>query len=223
MTFSEARGPSPSPIIELYQLDLNAVQHGVTQSYWFHGGTNIKDNGEVVWNGQPYQRLPIEADGFEYSGTGQLPRPRIRASNLMGGLSGLIQIFPSGLEGAKLTRIRTFARFLDAVNFANNVNPYGTPSPTTELPREIYYLDRLVVENREFVEYEMAAAFDLAGVRLPKRLVMDNLCPWVYKGTECGYTGGLATCEKTLEACKDHFGENADLPFGGFPGVGGFV
>ena len=31
------------------------------------------------------------------------------------------------LNGAKFTRIRTLARFLDAVNFTGNTNPYGTP------------------------------------------------------------------------------------------------
>lgn len=223
MTYAEASKSSPSEIIELFQLDLFANIHGVTQSYWFHAGVSAVNGGELVWAGQPYQRLPLEADGFEYTGTGQLPRPRLRVSNLLGGISGLLQILPAGLEGARVTRIRTFARFLDAVNFPGGVNPYGTPSPSTELPREIYTIDRLVAENRELVEYELAAAFDLVGVRLPKRQVMDNVCSWVYKSAECSYTGGIATCNKTLADCRAHFGDNADLPFGGFPGVGGYV
>jgi lambda family phage minor tail protein L len=72
------------------------------------------------------------------------------------------------------------------------------------------------------VEFELAASFDLAGVRAPKRQCIANICQWVYKSAECGYTGGLPTCDKTLDACKAHFGATAELPFGSFPGVGTF-
>lgn len=39
------------------------------------------------------------------------------------------------------------------------------------------------------------------------------LCPWVFKGTECGYTGDATECNKTYERC-DYLG-NTDN-FGGF-------
>lgn len=223
MSYSEASKASPTAIIELFELELNASQHGTTTTYRFHAGTNLVDNGPVVWAGNSYTRLPLEADGFEYTGTGTLPRPRLRVANLLGTITGLLATLPGGLEGAKVTRIRTFARFLDAVNFPGGVNPYGTPSPSTELPREVYFIDQKVLENREVVEYELASAFDLAGVRLPKRLVLDNLCPWIYKSAQCSYSGNLPTCAKTLADCKAHFGASTDLPFGGFPGVGGYV
>ena len=41
-------------------------------------------------------------------------------------------------------------------------------------------------------------------------------CHWIYKDEYCGYTGPLGTCDKTLEACKNHF-PNGLSPFGGFP------
>jgi lambda family phage minor tail protein L len=223
VSYSEASKAAPTAIIEMFVLELNSTQHGITATYRFHGGTNLVDNGPITWAGNSYTRLPIEADGFEYTGSGTLPRPRLRVANLLGTITGLLATLPGGLEGARVTRIRTFARFLDAVNFPGGVNPYGTPSPSTELPREVYFIDRKVMESREAVEYELAAAFDLAGVRLPKRMVLDNLCPWVYKSAQCSYSGGLPTCAKTLADCKAHFGGSADLPFGGFPGVGGYV
>ena len=69
------------------------------------------------------------------------------------------------LTGATVTRIRTLARFIDAVNFPSNVNPYGTPDPTAEFPQEIYKIDRKAAENRETVQFELASVFDLAGIR----------------------------------------------------------
>ena len=74
------------------------------------------------------------------------------------------------------------ARFLDAVNFpqdsnGNHVNPLGTPDPTAEFKRQIFIVDRKSAENREVVEFELAAAIDMAGVRAPKRQCTRALFP----------------------------------------------
>jgi len=143
-------------------------------------------------------------------------------SNVMGTITALLLTLPAGLEGARVTRIRTNARYLDAVNFPGNVNPYGTPDPTSEYPREVYFIDRRRSESRAVVEFELAAAFDLAGVRAPKRQVIASICTWVYRSAECGYSGGLPSCTKSLADCRAHFGANSELPFGGFPGAGAY-
>lgn len=212
---------APGAVIELFELELNTAQHGTNDTYRFHAGTSLNNNGEVVWNGNSYQRFPVEADGFEYSGNGQLPRPKIRVSNILSTITALLLTLPDGLEGAKFTRIRTLARYIDAANFPGGTSPYS-PDPTAEFPREIYYVDRKTIENREVVEFELAAAFDLAGVSAPKRQCIANICQWVYKSIECGYSGGLPTCLKTLTDCKAHFGATAELPFGSYPGIGAF-
>jgi lambda family phage minor tail protein L len=178
---------APSSVIEVFQLELNIAQHGVTDVYRFHAGSNLNANGELVWAGNSYLRFPVEAEGFEYSGNGQLPRPKIRIANILSTITAVLLTLPEGLEGAKVTRIRTLARYLDAVNFPGSVNPYGVPDPTAEFPREIYYIDRKTAENRDVVEFELAAAFDLAGVRAPKRQCIANICQWKYRSAECGY------------------------------------
>jgi lambda family phage minor tail protein L len=212
---------APGAIIELFELQLNTAQHGTDDLYRFHAGTSLNNNGSVYWNAYEYTPLPLEADGFEYSGNGQLPRPKIRVSNILSTITALLLTLPDGLEGARVTRIRTLARYIDAVNFPGGVSPYS-PDPTAEFPREIYTIDRKTVENRAVVEFELAAAFDLAGISAPKRKCIANICQWVYKSTECGYTGALPTCLKTLTDCKAHFGATAELPFGSFPGIGAY-
>jgi hypothetical protein len=184
---SDLQAVAPSAVIELYELQLNVLQHGVADIYRFHAGTSLSNNGSLIWNGNTYQRFPVEADGFEYSGNGQLPRPRVRVSNILSTITALLLTLPKGLEGARFTRVRTLARYVDAANFPGAVNPYGTPDPTAEFPREIYYVDRKVAETRDVVEFELAAAFDIAGVRAPKRQCIGNICQWKYKSTECGW------------------------------------
>ena len=237
---SDLQAVAPSAIIELFELELNAAQHGVNETYRFHAGVNADDNQNIIWAGNEYMRFPLEAEGFEYSGQGQLPRPKLRISNILGTITALILTLPNGLEGAKVTRIRTLGRYLDSANFApfdfllledldflllEDGGSVGlettdaTPDPTAEFPREIYYIDRKVVETRDVIEFELAAVFDLIGVRAPKRQCVSNVCQWKYRGPECGYAGNayfntnnqpVATlaedaCGKQLSSCELRF------------------
>ncbi len=113
---SNLQGIAPSAIIELFQLELNAAQHGVDETYYFHAGVN-GTNQPIIWAGQEYMALPIEADGFAWNGQGTLPRPTLRVANILSTITALILTLPDGLEGAKVTRIRTLARYLDGANF----------------------------------------------------------------------------------------------------------
>ena len=170
---SNLQNTNPSAIIELFTLQLDNSLHGATTVYRFHNGSSLKDNGEIVWAGNTYQRFPIQAEGFQY-GKGQLPRPTLTVSNALGTITAILLNINTttpgnDLTGATVTRIRTLARFLDAVNFPSNVNPYGTPDATAEFPQEIYKIDRKAAENRDLVQFELASVFDLVGIRAPKR------------------------------------------------------
>ena len=106
---------------------------------------------------------------------------------------------------------------------------------------ETWYIDRIASENQQFVEFELAPKLDLTNVALPRRTV-EEFCPWKYRKTECGYSGdscftvvnipipecdkvvvnGVVTndiCGKRVSSCQARFGQNAELPFGGFYGA----
>ncbi len=172
-TFSDTHSINPSAIIELFSLELSTAIHGTNTIYRFHNGSNLNANGKIVWDGQQYLRFPIKAEGFAFQ-RGQLPRPNISISNLSSvpSISALLLTVNettagNDLTGAVVTRIRTLAKFIDASNFADGRNSNADPS--AEFPREIYYIDRKSAENRDIVSWELAAVFDLAGVRVPKR------------------------------------------------------
>lgn len=176
---------APNAIIELFQLHLDASLHGSSDIYYFHNGANANVTGNVIWNGQTYYRLPIEASGFDYSSTGSLPRPKLTISNIGSSITAIllsINIITPGndLGGAKVVRIRTLKKYLDGQVGAD---------PHAKFPDEIWYVDRKANENRAAVEFELASKFDLAGVMLPRRQIIANVCQWRYRGDECGYTG----------------------------------
>ena len=171
--FSDLQSINPSAIIELFSLQLSTSIHGTNTVYRFHNGSSLNANGEIVWAGNSYLRFPVQAEGFAFQ-RGQLPRPTLTISNLSSApsISALLlsvnETTPGNdLTGAVVTRIRTLAKFLDAVNFADNTN--ATADNTAEFPQEIYYIDRKSGETRDVVSWELAAVFDLAGIRVPKR------------------------------------------------------
>ena len=164
---------NPSSVIELFTLQLSTALHGANTIYRFHAGTNYNSNADIIWAGNAYNKMPIQAEGFAYQ-RGQLPRPNLTVSNALGTITAILLTVNettagNDLIGATVTRIRTLARYLDATNFPGSSNPFGTPDPTAEFPQEIYKIDRKSTENREIVTFELAAVFDLAGVRAPKR------------------------------------------------------
>ena len=181
---SELQSINPGSIIELFSIELNTALHGSNTIYRFHNGANLKANGEVVWAGNSYLRFPIECSGFEFGSTGTLPRPNITVSNILGTITAIMNdvnknTVGNDLNGAKFIRIRTLARFLDAVNFDFNTNPFGTPDPTAEFPQEIYFLDRKANENRNVVTWEAQSALDLVNVKLPKRVATRTIFPGI--------------------------------------------
>lgn len=216
---------TPSALLELYELD--ATEQGGDVMY-FHAGTNELGQ-DVIWQGITYVRLPIESGGFEQRSSGALPRPTVRISNVEGLIAADARAHGYFL-GARFTRRRTFARFLDAANFPN-----GNPSadPTQSLPDEIWIVDRKSVENSTMIEFELASGLDIMGLRLPRRQIIQNSCTWEYRKEGCGYVGlpvadaannptsdpSKDRCSKTLTGCKLRFNVTR-MPFGGFPSVG---
>ena len=79
-----------------------------------------------------------------------------------------------------LQESRTLARFLDAVNFTGNTNPYGTPDPTAEFPQEIYFLDRKVTENRNVVTWEAQSALDLVSCKTTRKNCNERTISWYW-------------------------------------------
>ena len=209
---------NPDSIIELFTLDLNPIGENTKVRFCNEAFTN---GNRVSFNGIQYDALPIEAEGFELTNKGQPPRPTVKISNVEGTLTVLINQYQD-LVGCILKRIRTMVRYLD-----NGVEP----DPSQVLPPDYYYVERKTSENKLFVEFELSSPIETQ-IKLPQRLITQR-CTWEYRGENCGYNGSnyfdefdnpvsdpnKDKCGKRVSSCRKRFGDNAPLPFGGFPGV----
>ena len=225
---SEVQKLEQDALVDLFEVD-PTVQGGDI----FRFTNSINAGTALMFDGNAYPPAAVKAEGFETNGRGALPTPTLQVGNVTAATNAAA-ISSDDILGAKVTRIRTYRRHLDDGD---------DPDPEAMFPPEVYYLSRLGERTRIFVTWELTAALDQEGVKLPRRQVLRDSCIWVYRApdgnggfdygkAECPYVGGSYfdqtgapttasgdKCGKRMSDCKLRFGEDGELPFSGFPGV----
>ena len=197
---SELFSLTPSSLVCLYEIDIanlyysdNYFTNTIEPVFRFHNEQKLFNN-IIIWQGNSYYPVPIATDGFELSARGSLPTPKISIAIQDNTAPEIIRLknylrTNNDLSGAKLTRKRTFAKFLDSVNWdliGGIPNGYA-PDPYSELPPDVYLFSRKSNDNKNYLEYELTSVIDLDGTKLPARLVLADRCPFVYRGEGCLY------------------------------------
>ena len=175
----------PTALLEFYTLYYD-YQNDRSKVLFFHGSTNNKISEPIVYAEQEYLPISVEANGFEVLGDQKLPRPTIKFGNFGLFFSSMLRKY-NNMSNAKLVRVRTFAKFLDDVNFPNNKNPFGSANPNAKIENDQYFINRKMVENRAFVEFELVSSLELENINVPSRTVNARYCSWVYRGLGCRY------------------------------------
>lgn len=232
------QSPSPDELVILYVLDpLNTGE----DTLYFCASTN--GNGDsIMLGGTAYTPIPIEEEGFEWSGNSAFPRPKIRISNLNNALTSLVLTYQE-LVGRALRRMMIYRRFLDDGD---------QPDKGQRFPDETWFIDRMVSQNPIWVEFELATPMDQQGKMLPGRVVIKDGCDYVYRKyssdfedepevqnrfdyskATCPYAGasmfdefGNTVVDAEDDVCGKHFRDctqrfpTGTVPFRGAPGTG---
>ena len=216
----------PGDRVELWTLDATSIGGTV---YRFVNGT--PDAQPVLFGGVSYTPYPVEAEGFARSGDGERPTPALRLGNDRVTVLPLLIAYDY-LRGCKVTRTRTFSRFLDGE---------ADGDPTAFLSLDLYEVDRPTWIKAE-VALDLRSATDVRGRLLPVRTAVRDYCDHTYRrwtgaafdytGVTCPYVGGasfdaqgssvssaLDQCSKQVgTGCRKRFG-SATLPYSGYPGL----
>jgi lambda family phage minor tail protein L len=220
----------PDTTIELYEVSDYALLDP-TLTFRFCNYTGVYYRTSPSGTAYEYKAIGCEADGFDVTGQGSLPQPRLTVSNVGRMLSDWLfdlKYNPAfRLEGATLTRRITQASYIEGGE--------NELAPARELPVQIYSIEQLEEESPTAVRFVLASPFELDGATIPNRPALRT-CPFRYRdGDTCGYAGtDMFTrrnevtgdpqediCNKTLTACELRF-STGTVRFGGFPGLGGF-
>ena len=181
-----------SPIVDLFELTL---PDGST--VYFHPGKDdnfadiqFKDktpDGSGNYTERTYTSIPVAMDGLEIQADGATSRPTISMANIgTTVLTGHSNLTYDDLVGMDVTRRQTLEKYLkggSAYNSATNV-------PPVELNSVKYKVDRISSETNIAVVFELAVAYDLEGIQLPRRVVVGKYCSWMYQGVNLYGKGG---------------------------------
>ncbi|MYA09819.1 MAG: phage minor tail protein L [Holophagales bacterium] len=216
------------PIIDLFTVKL---QGGAVERYT--SGPHGSDS--VMYGGQTYRPLPITLEHADFRAKGAFSRPTLRVSLLDR------SAVPVDWQGATIERVRTLARYLDGEPEADPDRHWPQESWVVDrlssrgreelswqlsapLDLQLATIPRRQV-LRDVCQWEYRRRVGGAWVNPPA----DDGCP--YRGTradggpfwnaqdESVSNASQDVCSRRLSGCELRFGENGDLPFGGFAGV----
>ena len=167
-----------SAIVEMYDIDLTALTNDPEDIFYFTNQLK-PDETKIQWKGKTYEPLPLISSGYETNTTGQIAQPVLTVANVFNTFTDVIKNLDD-LVGGKVTRRRTFAKYLD-----------GEPEADTlqEFPIDVYYIERKTDETILSITWQLNSVMDLEGLQLPRRVITQNHCLWRYRSSECGYTG----------------------------------
>jgi len=213
-------------VVDLFTLDIAVLlpAGSAEQSIYRFCNWSQVNGTDVVYDGNTYVALPLQASGFELNTSGQLERPSITFANVGLAITGLTNTYED-LVGATVQRIRTLTTYLDG---EPNADPDAYWGP------DEWVVEQKTNETKLSVTFQLAVPFDLEGRSLPGRRLLREQCQWIYRDNiGCHYSGAsywdandnvvgslaLDVCGKRLESCRLRFGAGSRLPFGGFPGL----
>lgn len=196
---TEASSLETSGLITFFEIDLSTALTNRSifldeseRIFYFHNNTKLIST-DIQFQNKIYSICPIEATGFELTSQGSLPVPLLRMSvndsdvPFLAILKNKISVL-GDLVGCKVTRKRSFAKFLSNNNFNSNNAPLSTlVDQYAEFPHDIWYISRKSVENKNVIEYELNSVLDLENLQLPRRLMFAKRCSFTYRGEGCMY------------------------------------
>jgi lambda family phage minor tail protein L len=154
---------------------------------------------DITYDGVTYTAFPFQIDDLAESRPGEQPRVSIMVGNVSRVMESYIVQADKGGVGATVRVRLVHTEQLDDDPWADYT-----------------FIATKVRATAQWAIFELGAP-QIWRKRVPSGRVLQDFCRWKYKSTQCGYTGTLATCDKTFADCDTH--NNTDR-FGGFPAVG---
>ena len=166
----------------------------------------------VTFRNNDYSPFPITHNVMKEGATGDLPNLTMTVSNISREIAGTLESY-NGLIGQAVKIMLVLA-----------VNSYDTAPQFPE--QAVLEWDFKITSMSIDAQAASATLGDISlyEVNVPKNRISKRYCRFKYRDADCGYTGELSNCDKSLEGpmgCKAHGADSDDHPerFGGFPGA----
>jgi lambda family phage minor tail protein L len=195
----------PRTVDSTFNAEKNKAENRPVFLYTIHDYDGSSNNlyfaewdADVVYDGITYTKFPIKHDTVSENTSGEVDSVKVTVANVDRTIEGYLEAYD--LRGKKVTIKRVWADQL---------------ADPTACMNEIFYIDSYG-STEEAAEFTLSSKLAVMDTMLPTGKYFRGYCRWIYKSTECGYTGELPTCLKTLADCRAHSNQ---LRIGAFPAI----
>ena len=160
----------------------------------------VQNDENFSFNGQEYVAYPFE---FEMSqSSGEEPSVSLTLKDVTGAIKQKMNQYAGAVQSLVTVML--------------------VPANAIAGPPEISFTFRVLSSSvSDFdVSWELGNKNHL-NTKFPRRIQMKDRCSWQYKSTDCGYVGGIATCDYSLQGANGCEVHANSANFGGFPGLNG--
>lgn len=181
---------------------LGIYPHGTGKPDVFYFTSNNEPVDYPTGSANTYQPIPMEMRIDDENAEGELPKATLIVGNVANQWTAQVRQHRGFPGGAVLIRL---------------INTQYLSDTTSELAHQFNILSSRVDYATDTIIFDLG---NESLFRAPApREVVTRACRFQYKGTRCGYSGSLTTCDHTLRGpngCEFH--ANA-VRYGGAPGL----
>ena len=148
----------------------------------------VANNEDITWDGETWQAFPFEINEITEI-SGERPRVEVRVANASREMELYLHEYDYYCKTTGYAAITCNIYVINTLNLA---------SATPEVMHEFLLLQPK--SNSRWVTFILGANAPWT-LRFPPHRMVPS-CRWRFKSTECGYSGGESTCDKTLPRCR---------------------
>lgn len=158
----------------------------------------VRNTEDVVFDGKTYAKGSFDIQLKQEAG--KMSEVTLVVADYTQALQSLMEEYGGGV-GSNVTF---------SVQAANSLNK---PADIVE------YFQIIGASANDYIQTFTLGAENALLQSFPRRRQTRDFCQWRYKGSECGYVGGMASCDLTLQGDNGCDVHGNSLRFGGYPGL----
>jgi len=163
----------------------------------------VRNTEDITWDSQTWTKFPFELDIARQGSDGSIQTLRARVPNVLRAVEGHINDADGAVGSTVIVRVI-----------------YSEDLSLDAVIEETFTVSKTVC-TAQWADFELAPE-NIWVRQFPRDVYDRQICRWkAFKGTECGYGGATATCNRTLDACINMAGGSNVARFGGFPAIPG--
>jgi len=193
------RGAELGAEVELYEIDYSMIEGG---SILYLTPSVLEGQTSLGFGGVTFTCHPLKLEGVQWDGQNAPSTPTFTIANLNSLATSLVDTYDD-MIGAKVTRYRTYERYLDFVTGVTDPmkDMIGAePDFEQRFPDEVYYFEQVkALIPGEAVVFVLSTLSNVKNKKIPGRNVIKRVCTRPYRRPDPANPGSFIYSPRTFK------------------------